>query len=65
MITRELAKRAVEAELRSRNLTKPMTRIEMSRFCQEMHERLKFESYNDLLVDIRIWADRWQAHNLL
>ena len=53
MMTKEDAKRAVEAELHSQKLTKPMTVVEMTDFCQEMYKRLEFKSDSERLADIR------------
>jgi hypothetical protein len=53
MMTAEDAKRAVEAELHSRNLTKPMTLVEMTDFCQEMYKHLGSKSDSTRLADIR------------
>ena len=53
MMTTEDAKRAVEAELHSQKLTKPMTVVEVTDFCQEMYKRLEFKSDSERLADIR------------
>ena len=53
MMTKEDAKRAVEAELHSQKQTKPMTVVEMTDFCQEMYKRLGFKSDSERLADIR------------
>ena len=53
MMTKEDAKRAVEAELHSQKLTKPLTGVEMTDFCQEMYKRLEFKSDSERLADIR------------
>ena len=60
MMTKEEAKKAVEAELRDRNLATQMTPSELLSFCQEMYGRLQFRTKSDPLSDIRIWAERWQ-----
>jgi hypothetical protein len=52
-MTPEDAKRAVEAEPQSRNLTTPMTLVEMTEFCQEMCKHLEFKSDSGRLPDIR------------
>jgi hypothetical protein len=64
MMTKDDAKRAVEAELQSRKLTKPMTVVQMTDFCQEMYKRLEFKSHSERLADIRKWADAWQSTRL-
>ena len=61
MMTKDEAKRAVEAELQARQLSKPMTSTELLTFCQEMYGRLQFRSRSDRLQDIRGWAENWQA----
>lgn len=61
MMTQDEARRAVEAELQARKLSKPMTPAERLTFCQEMYNRLQFRSRGDRLQDIRGWADNWQA----
>lgn len=53
MSTKEDAKRAVEAELHSQKLTKPMTLVEMTDFCQEMYKHLEVKSDSARLADIR------------
>jgi hypothetical protein len=53
MMTTEDAKRAVEAELHSRKLTKPMTLVEMTDFCQEMYKRPEFQSDSERMADVR------------
>jgi hypothetical protein len=44
MMTKDEARRALEAELRSRKLAKPMTLEELNVFCEEMYKRLEFKS---------------------
>ena len=60
MMTREEAEEAVDAELRMRKLTKPMTRLELLRFCQKMHARLQPQSTGVSLSDIHFWTENWQ-----
>jgi hypothetical protein len=64
MMTKDDARRALEAELRSRGLTKPMTLEELNVFCEEMYKRLEFKSENERLADILKWAESWQSENL-
>ena len=52
-MTKEDAKRAVEAELHSQKLTKPMTLVEMTDFCQEMYKRLEFKSDCERVADVK------------
>ena len=40
MMTKDEARRALEAELRSRKLVKPMTLEELNAFCEEMYKQL-------------------------
>jgi hypothetical protein len=64
MMTKDEARRALEAELRSRKLVKPMTLEELNAFCEEMYKQLKFKSHSERLVDILKWAEAWQSKNL-
>ena len=64
MTTKEEAKRAVEAELIRRKLTKPMTASEVLQFSQEMYVQLEFDSATDGWQDIRTWVENWQAKRL-
>jgi hypothetical protein len=64
MMTKDEARRAVEAELQSRRLTKPMTLDQLNVFCGEMYKRLHFESKSERLSDILKWAEDWQSKNL-
>ena len=64
MMTKDEARRALEAELRSRKLVKPMTLEELNVFCEEMYKRLEFKSHRERLVDILKWAEGWQSKNL-
>jgi hypothetical protein len=64
MITKAEARRAVEAELQSRKLTKPMTLDQLNIFCEEMYKRLQFKSEGERLANIIKWADGWQSKNL-
>jgi hypothetical protein len=52
MMTKDEARHAVEAELRSRKLTKPMTLEQLNVFCEEMYKRLEFKSETERLADI-------------
>jgi hypothetical protein len=63
-MTKVEAKRAIEAELRSRKLTKPMTLEQLNVFCEEMYKRLEFKSESERLADIIKWAEGWQSKNL-
>jgi hypothetical protein len=47
MMTKDEARRALEAELRSRKLVKQMTLEELNVFCEEMYKRLEFKSHSD------------------
>jgi hypothetical protein len=64
MITKDEARRAVEAELQSRKLTRPMTLEELNIFCGQMYKRLQFKSESERLADIIKWAEDWQSKNL-
>jgi hypothetical protein len=64
MMTKDEARRALEAELRSGKLVKPMTLEELNVFCEEMYKRLEFKSDRERLVDILKWAEGWQSKNL-
>ena len=44
MMTKDEARSAVEAELRSRKLTTPMKLEELNVFCEQMYKRLQFKS---------------------
>jgi hypothetical protein len=54
------AKGFVEGELRKQQMTKPMTEMEMTRFCDAMLRYLELPSKN-ALSDIRGWTESWQA----
>jgi hypothetical protein len=64
MMTKDEARRAVEVELQSRKLTKPMMLDQLNVFCEEMYKRLQFKSKSERLADILIWAHSWQSKNL-
>ena len=64
MMTNDEARRALETELRSRKLVKPMTLEELNVFCEEMYKRLEFKSHSERLVDILKWPEGWQSKNL-
>jgi hypothetical protein len=64
MMTKDEAKYALETELRSRKLVKPMTLEELNVFCGEMYKRLEFKSHSERLADILKWAKAWQSKNL-
>ena len=64
MMTKDEAKYALETELRSRKLVKPMTLEELNVFCGEMYKRLEFKSHREWLTDILKWAGDWQSKNL-
>jgi hypothetical protein len=57
MMTKDEAKRALETELRSRNLAKPMTLEELNVFWEQMYKRLEFKSHSERLADILKWAE--------
>ena len=57
MMTKDEARRALEAELRSHELAKPMTIGELNVFCEEMYKRLEFKSHSERLADILKWAE--------
>jgi len=59
-MTKDEAKITVEAKLRKQQLTKPMTEIELTAFCQAMLRNLELDSKN-ASSDIRSWAQSWQA----
>jgi hypothetical protein len=61
MLTREEARVAVHAELRSRNLTKPLGSAELLAFCKEMRGRLEFRTQSEALSDIKAWTEKWEA----
>ena len=52
MMTKDEAKRALETELRSRKLTKPMTLDQLNVFCGQVYKRLQFKSESERLADI-------------
>jgi len=64
MRTKDEARRALEAELRSRKLAKPMTLEQLNVFCEEMYKQLEFKSETERLADILKWAEDWQSKNL-
>jgi hypothetical protein len=64
MMIKDETRRALEAELRSRKLVKPMTLEELNVFCEEMYKRLEFKSHSERLADILKWAKAWQSENL-
>jgi hypothetical protein len=64
MMTKDEARRAVEAELQSRKLTKPMTLDQLNVFCGQMYKLLQFKSEGERLADIIKWAEGWQSKNL-
>jgi hypothetical protein len=61
MLTKEEAKVAVHAELRSRNLTEPFGATDLLAFCNEMRERLEFRTQGEGLSDIKAWTEKWEA----
>ena len=61
MLTKEQAKVAVHAELRSRNLTEPFGSDDLLAFCKEMRGRLEFRTQGEALSDIRAWTEKWEA----
>jgi hypothetical protein len=60
-MTKDEAKRAVEAELAGLNPKTPMSPVEMLLFCQKMKVRLDFKSRRDRMSEIRGWAEGWEA----
>ena len=64
MMTKDEARRALESELWSRKLAKPMTLEELNVFCEEMYKPLEFKSHSERLADILKWAKGWQSKNL-
>ena len=61
MMTREEARAAVHAELRSRQLTKPLSSADLLIFCKEMGKRLEFRTQGEALSDIKAWTEKWEA----
>lgn len=61
MLTREEAKVAVHAELRSRNLTEPLGAADLLAFCKEMDGRLQFRTQGAAMSDIAAWTGKWEA----
>jgi hypothetical protein len=61
MLTKEEAKVAVHAELRSRNLKEPLGSAELRAFCEEMRRRLEFHAQGEALSDIKAWTEKWEA----
>jgi hypothetical protein len=61
MLTKEEAKVAVHAELRSRNLTEPLGSADLLAFCEEMRRRLEFRTQGVALLDIKAWTEKWEA----
>jgi hypothetical protein len=64
MMTKDETRRAVEAELQSRKLTKPLTLNQLNVFCADMYKRLQFKSKSERLADILKWARDWKSKNL-
>jgi hypothetical protein len=64
MMTKDETRRAVEAELQSRKLTKPLTLNQLNVFYADMYKRLQFKSKSERLADILKWARSWQSKNL-
>jgi hypothetical protein len=54
-MTKDEARRALGAELRSRKLANPMTIEELSVFCEEMYKQPEFKSHNERLAGILKW----------
>jgi hypothetical protein len=61
MMTREEARVAVHAELRSRQLTKPLGSADLLVFCKEMSKRLEFRTQGEALSDIKAWTEKWEV----
>ena len=57
MMTREEARVAVHAELRSRHLTKPLRSADLLAFCKEMQKRLEFRTQGEALSEIKTWTE--------
>jgi hypothetical protein len=64
MMTKDEARRAVEAELRSRKLAKPMPIEELNVFWEEMYKRLELKSHSERLADILKWDKAWESKNV-
>ena len=64
MMTKDEARRALGAELRSRKLAKPMTIEELNVFVRRCTNQLEIKSHNERLADILKWAKAWQSKNL-
>ena len=61
LMTREEARVAVHAELRSRHLAEPMDSADLLVFCKEMGQRLEFRTQGEALSDIKAWTEKWEA----
>jgi hypothetical protein len=59
-VTNDEAKGTVEEKLRKQQLTKPMSQMEMTAFCQAMVRNLEMKSASALL-EVRGWAESWQS----
>jgi hypothetical protein len=60
MITKETARRQVEAELRSLKLQKPMSDWDVSIFAVQIARKLPFKSAGSKLRVICGWVHEWQ-----
>ncbi len=58
-MTDDEAKFEVEEKLRKQQLTKPMTEVELSAFCNAMVKNLELTSKST--SDVRRWSEDWQA----
>jgi hypothetical protein len=58
-MTKDEAKSEVEEKLRKQQLTKPMTEMEMTAFCEAMVRNLELNPRS--LLDVRRWAQSWQS----
>jgi len=61
MMTKEEARVAVHAELRSRNLAEPFGSADLLIFCTEMDKRLEFRTQGEALSEIKAWTEKWEA----
>ena len=61
MMTKEEARVAVHAELRSRHLAKALDEADLLVFCKEMRGRLEFRTQGEALSDIQAWTEKWEA----
>ena len=60
-MTRQEARKQVEAAVRSLALQRCMTAAELIAFCHNMHAQLKFATKGDRFRDIKVWAEMAQS----